>query len=277
MIENFALIIGAMKCGTTSLFHYLAQHPEICPSRVKEPNFFADDDNWAKGSQWYQSLWNWNPAKHKVALEASTFYTKMPLRPSAAARIATMRGRFRFIYVLRDPIERIESHYAHGEIFDVPLRPLAEGVDPHTIDLSRYAMQIADYYERFPRESILLLHFDDLRRDALSAVKQVCTFLDINPQYPFRGMGEVHNPGRAKRIDGSLYEFLSRQPLLRALVRRLPLQPREALRRLLSRKAVGNIRLTPRQREYVLRELRDDLRRLSVEYGFDVSGWTTEL
>ena len=45
MIANFALIIGAMRCGTTSLFSYLSQHPEVAPSTPKEPDFFANDGN----------------------------------------------------------------------------------------------------------------------------------------------------------------------------------------------------------------------------------------
>ena len=54
-IKNFALIIGAMKCGTTSLFYYLSQHPEICSCREKEPEFFTNDAKWYQGFNWYQS------------------------------------------------------------------------------------------------------------------------------------------------------------------------------------------------------------------------------
>ena len=51
--SNFALIIGAMKSGTTSLFHLLAQHPEIAAASVKEPNYFSSDDVYSKGWDWY--------------------------------------------------------------------------------------------------------------------------------------------------------------------------------------------------------------------------------
>ncbi|MEO0377749.1 MAG: hypothetical protein AAF329_24750 [Cyanobacteria bacterium P01_A01_bin.17] len=54
MINAFALIIGAMKCGTTSLFHYLAEHPQVSPSRNKEPFFFCDDRRYQQGLQRYQ-------------------------------------------------------------------------------------------------------------------------------------------------------------------------------------------------------------------------------
>ena len=107
-IDNFALIIGAMKAGTTSLFKYLSQHPEICACQEKEPNFFASDINWSKGLDWYQNLWKWNQDLHKIALEASTFYTRLP-EANAAERIAQIKAKFKFIYILRNPVERIES------------------------------------------------------------------------------------------------------------------------------------------------------------------------
>ena len=55
MLPTF-VVIGAMKCGTTSLYRYLQQHPEICMSRTKEPNFFVREKNYDKGIEWYQSL-----------------------------------------------------------------------------------------------------------------------------------------------------------------------------------------------------------------------------
>jgi hypothetical protein len=115
MIERFALIIGAMKCGTSSLFNYLAQHPEIAESRPKEIGFFDNDDHWARGRDWYEAAWRWDPAQHRVALEASTGYTKVPTMPNAAARIATYPAKFQFLYIMRNPLDRYESHYSHKD------------------------------------------------------------------------------------------------------------------------------------------------------------------
>ena len=115
-IKNFALIIGSMKSGTTSLFNYLSQHPEIAGSIVKEPNFFSYNERWEQGWEWYMQQWaNWNPNVHKIALEATINYTKYPVYPNAAARINQVsdRANFKFVYVLRNPIERIESQYTY--------------------------------------------------------------------------------------------------------------------------------------------------------------------
>lgn len=115
MIKNYIFIVGSMKSGTTSLFSYLEQHPQIAASRDKEPCFFSRSDIFAKGYNWYESLWDWNPASHKIAMEGSTSYTRIPTYSNAAEEIQRFQSRtnssIKFIYIVRHPIERIESHY----------------------------------------------------------------------------------------------------------------------------------------------------------------------
>src|SRR5438477_403839 len=150
-IDRFGLIIGAMKCGTTSLFYYLAQHPEICPSRLKEPAFFAT--KWEQGPDWYHALYDWAPSRHRVAIEASTHYTRLPQFPNVPDRIATIPARFKFVYLVRNPLDRAESQYNHARTMPWPVgaAPLSEGLHARLIDWSRYAMQIDAYTALFPR------------------------------------------------------------------------------------------------------------------------------
>ena len=76
MIENFAIIIGAMKAGTTTLFDHLAAHPAIAPASPKEPGFFAFEEKFDAGLASYEALFDFDAESHKWALEASTDYTK---------------------------------------------------------------------------------------------------------------------------------------------------------------------------------------------------------
>ena len=176
MINNFVLIIGAMKCGTTSLFAYLAQHPQIAACRKKETFFFSANGCWNRGFDWYQSLWDWNPDSHKIALEASVDYTRIPSYPNAAERIATLsdRANFKFIYILRNPLERIESHYTHGlaQNWESTQNPLTEEIHPELIEASQYGRQIKEYYQRFPSENILLVNFKDLKKEPFNLLKK---------------------------------------------------------------------------------------------------------
>jgi hypothetical protein len=84
--DAFLIVIGGMRCGTTTLFSYLSRHPRICPCVLKEPNFFAERLVRHPPSATYEELWDFDPARHRYALEASTGYTKAPLEPNVADR-----------------------------------------------------------------------------------------------------------------------------------------------------------------------------------------------
>lgn len=190
--KDFALIIGAMKSGTSSLFNYLAGHPEIAACEIKEPHFFAYEENWLKGMQWYRSLWRWHPGQHKIALEATAAYAKRPYVPHVPERIAEVKdAEFRFIYILRHPFERLESHSLHVSVAE-GVKPLDEEIPQHAIWASQYAMQI-DAYERFGRDRMLLLFTDDLSRDPQGVLRRVCRFLSVDPDFPFGTLRERYN------------------------------------------------------------------------------------
>ena len=108
-IKNFALIIGSMKSGTSSLAAILSQHPQIVYSRRKEPSFFSKDENYRHGATYYQRNWpDFDANTHRYALDASTGYTKNQTR-KVAGRIRGYPADFKFIYILRDPVARILS------------------------------------------------------------------------------------------------------------------------------------------------------------------------
>ena len=105
------VIIGAMKCGTSSLHAQLAAQDGFFMSEPKEPNFFSDDDVFAKGAGWYQGLFAGGEGALKG--ESSTHYTKQPTYPACFERLSAALPGARFIYVMRDPLDRLVSHYIH--------------------------------------------------------------------------------------------------------------------------------------------------------------------
>ena len=181
-IENFLLIVGAMKSGTSSLYHYLGEHPQISLCSQKEPNFFSDDTLFKEGLDRYRNLWNFDNSVHQFAMEASTNYAKVHIFPETVNRIASVEANFRFLYILRDPIERIESHYTHTMFRKRKLRGRIEPdeIHPGVLGTSKYAMQIERYYKQFPRESILLLDFSELKENPSQLLDKVCNFLGID-------------------------------------------------------------------------------------------------
>ncbi|MDJ0702678.1 MAG: sulfotransferase domain-containing protein [Leptolyngbyaceae cyanobacterium MO_188.B28] len=280
-MDNFALIIGAMKCGTTSLFSYLSQHPMISACRRKEAFYFSDDDKFSRGFEWYQDLWDWDSNVHKIALEASVDYTRIPYFPNVAERISALEGQanFKFIYLMRNPLDRIESHYTHGRAagWAVTNQPLSEEIGSELLAPSQYARQLEEYYKRFPHENILLLNFEELKLEPHGLLKRVCEFLDIDQDFEFQGLDQVHNANRQRIADERLWRSLRQIKQLRLLANRLSSQQKKAIYGLFGRKLKGNTKLTPEQRGFILQELKEDLRRLKVEYGFDVGSWGIEV
>jgi len=180
-LPNF-LVIGAMKAGTTSLFHYLAAHPQAYLSPLKEVEFFVDGPNWRRGLDWYRARFADAPDGAVAVGEASTAYTKFPEYTGVPERIAAHVPDARLIYVVRDPIERIRSHYQHRVLSGAERAPLPAAVleDPRYVRVSSYAMQLERYLPHVPRERILLLTSEDLRAHRAATVKAAYRFLGLD-------------------------------------------------------------------------------------------------
>src|SRR5881398_2677233 len=105
MLPNL-LVIGASKCGTTSLHHYLGLHPEIGMSRVKELHYFVEEPT-ESSLRWYASQFPDAPVRG----ESSPSYTQRHRSPLVAARIARVLPDVKLVYIVRDPVERLLSSY----------------------------------------------------------------------------------------------------------------------------------------------------------------------
>src|SRR5438552_2073936 len=120
-------IIGASKSATTSLHQYLCTHPEIMMSEPKEPHFFVEEVHWSRGWDWYTSLFA-NGKKAKVLGEASGYYTWHPIFKGVPKRIAAHIPNPKFIYILREPIQRAVSHYWYYVHLLRERRPMLEAL-----------------------------------------------------------------------------------------------------------------------------------------------------
>jgi hypothetical protein len=180
-LPNF-IVIGAMKGGTTSLYHYLRNHDQIFMSRIKELDFFVAESNWSRGLDWYRH--QFKGAEHAIARgEASTLYTKYPEYAGVPERIAKVLPDVRLIYVVRDPIERMRSHYQHRMMTGAEQSPpeVALLENPTYLNCSKYAMQLERYLDYVPRERILIVTSEDLLLNRKATVQQVYEFLGVDP------------------------------------------------------------------------------------------------
>jgi hypothetical protein len=172
------LIVGAMKCGTTTLAAQLAAQPGVFLTTPKEPNFFSDDEVWARGEAWYRGLFADAP-EGDLKGEASTHYTKLPTHPKTIERMAGMLDAPRIVYMIRNPVERTVSHYIHewsqGAMAGDPVTVFAH--HPELVAYGRYGMQIAPYVERFGAKNVFLTSLEQIKADGPAELARIGAFL----------------------------------------------------------------------------------------------------
>lgn len=184
---NF-FIIGAMKAGTTSLHKYLARHPQVFMCQPKEPGYFSEAEAWARGVDWYLSLFA-KAGDAKVIGESSTHYTKLPTKPGVPERIRDFNPEARFVYLMRDPLERLLSHYLHmvRDLGPYPeRRRLGRAVqgDPELLGISDYAMQLRPYFDVFGRDRVRCLTFEEMIADPAGVTDGILAWLGIETPVP---------------------------------------------------------------------------------------------
>src|SRR5665213_876 len=142
------LIIGAMKSATSTLYDQLLQQPGIFLPKLKEPNFFSDDPQFARGIGWYTSLFS-AAAPCNFIGEAITHYTKLPTYPKTISRMVETLDRPRLIYIMRQPIDRMISHYVHLWSEGDTRCGLNDAISryPELIEYSRYSRQLEPFVD----------------------------------------------------------------------------------------------------------------------------------
>ena len=181
------IVIGAQKCGTTSLHHYLDLHPEIAMANGPDSNelhFFSWEERWRLGLDWYSARF----AEAPVRGEVSPSYSEYPFRPFAAERMADLLpGDVRFVYVVRDPIERLRSGWEYSRAAGYETRSFADTFarleDSWHVARSRYATQLERYLALLPQERFLVLDQYDLKHARGETLRRVFRFLDVDDRF----------------------------------------------------------------------------------------------
>jgi hypothetical protein len=255
------MIIGAMKCGTTSLYEYLKDHPALALPKIKEPEYFSQ--HWERGP--YAAVFEPFTKDHVYALDASTGYTKFPMREGVPQRIYEYGLRPKFIYLVRDPFQRIESHHNFISRYDYWNETIeAEAL----LHISNYYQQLEQYRAYFPKEDIRILDFAELQQDPQAVVNKVIQFLGLEPWAPATAFN-VHNK---TEIDAQVERSLRSK--WGGVLPYLPESVKKLGKQLLKKgKPITKERLTTAQRSKIKQVLADDMKRFEEEYGFDVSAW----
>jgi hypothetical protein len=297
-------VLGAARCGTTSLHYWLGQHPDLAMSAIKEPNHFVfrptadgprpcigDDRRLLAKSVADRTAYERLFPDHGVraAGDASPLYLYTRETPELIA--AAVPDAW-LVAVVREPVDRAWSHFvsvndaldvgAPAAFARVARDELRLGYEPyrtgtHFLRLSRYAEQLQRYLAVFPRERLLVLSYDVLVREPTTALRQVCELVGVDPAFAF-DTSVRYNPSSGgsspfDRVDRAL------RPAFPYLKRALPsgLAGRLAARRARLRAARrdGRVRLPEDLRAELAGHFRADVEWLAREAGTTFSGSAT--
>lgn len=265
------IIIGAMKCATSTLHAQLAQQPGVFMTTPKEPNFFSDDEVYARGLGWYRSLFN-GAAPGDLRGESSTHYTKLPTHPRTVERLVASGAEPKLIYIMRDPIDRLISQYIHEWTENCVRGSIDQAIDrlPRLVDYGRYAMQLEPWIEAFGRERICLCFFERLRDQPEAQLQRVCRFLGLPGEARWDPDLERDNVSGERLRKSAARDAIVNAPGLATIRRRLiPRQTRDRVKRL------WQMRSRPTPSAATIRRLREvydeDLARLSEWTGLRIA------
>ena len=303
-LPNF-FVAGAPKAGTTSLYFYLAQHPQVYMSPVKEPTFFGAADilsapqrdlilqrgvhdpgplrRYLTGTHTYAPLvleWDdyltlFRNVREEIAIgEASASYL---WQPSAAEAIRARVPGARLVFILRDPAERLFSHIL-GSSWSDPVQTFRArflaalepgGIGRNLVNIGRYATHLQRFLDRFPREQVSIHLYEDYQGDARTVLRNVFAFLGVDPDHPVdvsRRHGETTVP-RFRLLHAARFRLFGPAPVARWM----PERARRALKRLYRRKPDAG--LDSADRRMVIDYYRDEILRTADLIGRDLSAW----
>ncbi len=194
-----AVILGAMKSGTSSLHNYLVQQPGVIEPLRKEVHYF--DVNFERGEAWYRAHFG-RVGEPGLNIDSSPYYL---FQPAVPPRLQALLPEAKLIVLLRDPVRRAYSHYwherdkgretlsfedaiaaeaarlgnAHERLADGTLDRSREHQHFSYLARGRYAEQLDRWFAAVPRERFLVLRFEDLARDPLGVLNLTLEFLGL--------------------------------------------------------------------------------------------------
>ncbi|MGH3087116.1 MAG: sulfotransferase domain-containing protein [Rubrobacteraceae bacterium] len=226
------LVIGAQKSGTTSLFKYIQNHPQLYVPPQKEVNFFANSDRYSKGLDWYIENFFRGVEEEKLWGEVCPSYMGYS---SAPDYIRETCPDVKLVAILRNPIDRAYSHYrmsirreTETRSFEQVVKELAESPveapeskvlddSPFLLDFGLYGKSLGRYLRHFGRERFLILFQEDLTARPEETLVELFSFLGVDTGYRPPNLGREYHVGGEKRFFGLADRLRERKAVKKAV------------------------------------------------------------
>ena len=287
MIPNF-FIIGAPKCGTTALASYLTEHYQIFFSKSKEPHFFSDDIHWQRiaNTKKYLSLFEKANATHLAIGEGSVFYL---FSKNAVKKIVQFNPDAKFIVMLRNPIELVESLYYENrksgtEKFDKFSEAWRARLDrrihpvnrnPYSFqyeDIAKLGQQLERLYREVDRNKVHTILYDDFAKNPGAIYRSVLSFLGVNDDgrihFNVVNVKQTYRSMLLNRIITNISDLVGISSGLRK-----PLKKLSDVVRYFNYSKESNASIQPELKEELITVFRDDILLLEQLLGRDLSDW----
>lgn len=298
-IDDFFLIPGAGKSGTSSVWKYLTSHPEISGCSRKEPCFFTSreipkhhdlfqllttgEHNYERGLEWYRQLFPSAQEEASVMGEASTLYF---IAPDAPKLIHKHIPDARLIFVLRDPVKRLQSHFWHikktGKPSPDTFEQFVKSDHPlfrkHCL-VSSYKQNLERFQKFFQKKQMKIILTRTLKNQPKRILRELYSFLGVQNEYIPPALGESFNTASTARFPTlqriMCYNF--RLPYF--LKKRLPKTLRETLRTVkdsilqLNTKNIDYKKMAPALRKKLIDRFDEDIKYIENWLGKSLSGW----
>ena len=283
-------IVGAAKSGTTSLYAYLQEHPEVHMCEPKEPWFFGEEQDRHPLKQFrtiaeYMKLFKGAPDNHRAG-EASPSYLCSKL---AAQQIASFQPDAKIVIILRNPVDRAYSHYCHQRrrgreklSFEEALAAEEERVADnwrfsfHYVRCGMYHDQVQRYFNLFGERSVRVYLFEDLVQNPDELCRDLLTFLELDVNCKIN-VGQVHNRGGTTRnmLGRTAYSFYQPAAVKTVIQAVLPKRWRGQLRGWVDKNTVsGRVAPMALDTRSALQEIfREDVFRLQSLIGRKTTNW----
>ncbi len=256
------IIVGAQKCGTTSLAGQLDQIDEICFCKEKEPHFFSKNKHWKKELEQYLELYDSHGGQ--LLGEASTTYSFCDEYPAAISSLYEHNPDMKLIYLVRDPIARIESHFNHRLRNNKISRNviIALGNYPCFFERSEYFRQIQHIRKTFPENQIKIIIFEQFIKEPRKILAEVLSFLDL----PHEQLSKI-NFSPKNVSDASLKMSSSVMKALLKVIEKIPFSYK------LARWLPIKIKFSIEDKRVLWRALENDVQQLEEYLGQPLSLW----
>lgn len=299
------LIVGAARAGTTALYSYLSEHPQIFLPEEKEPMFFSQ---WGQDSLSYKCgkgetrsahiishldeyLSLFSTAEDEACIgEASTWY--LYLYETAIHNIKKLYGEqsadLKIIVILRNPADRAWSHYSLFKTAGREDLDFIPAIDPKTIQsrlnnnliytydyigFGRYYAQVKVYMETFPKIKIFI--YEDFFQDISRLLPEIYHFLGVDPEWTSKRKKRLLITGRPKNTYAALLEYLvfKQNFLSKHLKSLIPAPTRKNIKYSLGDKIYKKNFLSRNHRDILIETFKDDIQKLSELLNTDLPHW----